>query len=477
MKRKALIKLIAVLSVFCLVFGANVPMEYVSASGTSLEQRREELDKKLKDAEQKLAELGRQSEETEAYIETLGDKIAYLTEQFQLSKKEADKIESEVTALEKNIAVNENEILSMSDEIKTLEQNVRILDKEFQQTYLEYSQRIRAIYISGQQGSVLTFLITSHGLEDFLTRMQMVNAISKRDGELLQTVRTQTDEITKAKETLSDRTKTLKETQKTLKNNKQQLKTRRVTLLKNQEELQAQQAVIEAQQETQNGLLQKLHNKTKKYGEFRDLTKEELDEIDADIAAADAKYRDATTTTTTKRTTATTKPSTTKSGSPTQKETTTQKTTTTTTTATGSYIKLTYPCPSYTTITCGYGAYPGHTGCDFSTWGNVNCKIVAAEAGTVIISADLTNPDGTYRSYGRYIVIRHDKTTSSGKSVYTLYAHNNSRLVSAGQHVKKGQQIAYSGSTGNSTGPHCHFEVRIGGPDQYCAQNPANYLP
>ena len=104
-------------------------------------------------------------------------------------------------------------------------------------------------------------------------------------------------------------------------------------------------------------------------------------------------------------------------------------------------------------------------------------KVVAAESGTVIISADLTNADGTYRSYGRYIVIAHDKTTPSGKMLYTLYAHNNSRLVSAGEYVKKGQQIAWSGSTGNSTGPHVHFEVRLGEPLYSNAVDPAIYLP
>ena len=71
----------------------------------------------------------------------------------------------------------------------------------------------------------------------------------------------------------------------------------------------------------------------------------------------------------------------------------------------------------------------------------------------------------------------HDKTTSNGKVVYTLYAHNNSRLVSAGEYVRKGQQIAKSGSTGNSSGPHCHFEVRVGGPSQSYAVDPEIYLP
>ena len=210
------------------------------------------------------------------------------------------------------------------------------------------------------------------------------------------------------------------------------------------------------------------------YTEYHELTQADIDALDKLIADQDKKYPETTTTTT--------KPSTTKpSGSG------NHNTTTTTKPSSGSrYISMTYPCPSYKSITCGFGEYYGHTGCDFSTGGNVNQKVVAAESGTVIISRDITcnrntcgksYHGGGYCSYGRYIVIRHDKPNKSGKTVYTLYAHNNARYVSEGDYVSKGEQIAASGSTGNSTGPHLHFEVRVGGSSQSYAVNPAYYLP
>jgi len=61
-----------------------------------------------------------------------------------------------------------------------------------------------------------------------------------------------------------------------------------------------------------------------------------------------------------------------------------------------------------------------------------------------------------------------------GNGLSTLYAHNSRLVVSVGQAVSKGDIIAYSGSTGNSTGPHCHFEVRLGNSAQRV--NPLNYL-
>jgi murein DD-endopeptidase MepM/ murein hydrolase activator NlpD len=479
MKKTALIKLMSLAMVFCLLLSFSTPISYVSAADTtSLTAQKAELEKKLKETEAKLSQLGKQSKETEEYIKVLDEKISYLSKQYKLAKQEAEDIENRVNALESNIKTNEVEIASIKDEVKALEKNIKTLNSEFSSTYDEYCKRIRAIYISGQSGSQLSFLLLSNGLTNLLTRYQMISAVSKQDGELLESVKSQTDNIMAVKTKLDEKNTKLNETQKELKANSESLKTERESLLKKQEDMLSQQKEIEEQQLEANKLLQRLHDKTKEYGEYRDTTQEELDAIDADIEAALNKYVPPTTTTkkttTTTTTTTTKKPTTTKKGESTTKSTTTTTTTTTkttTTTASSNYIKLTYPCPSYTTITCGFGAYDGHTGCDFSTKGNENQKIVAAESGTVILVKNLNY------SYGHYIVIAHDKTTSSGSAVYTLYAHNNDIIVSAGQYVKKGQQIAYSGSTGNSTGPHLHFEVRVGGATQSCAVNPAIYLP
>lgn len=491
---------------------APINMAVAADKKTSVSQadKKAELQKNLKEINKKLKTLGEESKETEEYIATLDQKIQYLNQQYDLAKKDVEAVETKVSNLETRISKNEESITTLTQEIASLEITVKTLNEEFADTYDDYCQRIKAIYVSGDHASTLSFLLTSDGIQNLLTRLEMVRSISKRDGELMDSVKKETAVIVETKNKLDNKKDTLTKAQTELKSDRNSLQTEQVTLKTKQDDLAKQQATIEEQQQEANTLLKNLNDKTKEYGEYRDITQEELDEIDDAIAAADKKYAQVTTTTkkqtttkkvtttkkktttTTKRTTTTTKkPSTTqKSTSTTNKSTTTTKKTTTTTTTTkpstttttattsgSKYISLTYPCPAFKTITCGFGAYSGHTGCDFSTQGKVDQKIVAAEAGTVIISTDLTNSDGSYRSYGRYIVIRHDKTTSSGKIVYTLYAHNNSRLVSEGQHVSKGQQIAKSGSTGNSTGPHCHFEVRVGGSSQSYAVNPKNYLP
>ena len=98
-----------------------------------------------------------------------------------------------------------------------------------------------------------------------------------------------------------------------------------------------------------------------------------------------------------------------------------------------------------------------HTGLDIATAAGTPIK--AAASGTVTFS-------GRKGSYGYMVVISH------GNNVQTYYAHCSKLYVSAGQTVTQGQKIAAVGSTGNSTGPHLHLEVRVNG----VAYNPQNYV-
>ena len=104
-----------------------------------------------------------------------------------------------------------------------------------------------------------------------------------------------------------------------------------------------------------------------------------------------------------------------------------------------------------------WGSYDFHLGLDIACRSGTAIK--AADGGSVIKS-------GWSGSYGKLVAIRHDN------GYVTYYAHNSELLVSVGQKVYQGQIIARSGATGNVSGPHCHFEVRING----TSVNPRNYL-
>ena len=127
--------------------------------------------------------------------------------------------------------------------------------------------------------------------------------------------------------------------------------------------------------------------------------------------------------------------------------------------------ELAWPVPGYTRITSEYkmryhpitGQYKLHTGVDIGA--PTGADFVAANDGIVIKSEP--NP-----AYGNMVIIDH------GGGVTTLYAHGSAFVVEVGQHVKRGEPVLKVGSTGYSTGPHAHFEVRING----VATNPLPYI-
>ena len=464
---------ISVLLASCFVFtAANFSCFGASAQNNNLsqEEKKAALEQRIKETNNKLNDLKNQSNKTEEYLDTLNNKITYLEEEMDYVSDEVEKDKTTVKTLQQKYDDNEKAISKAETEIQELSVQLEEDSKSFDDNYKLYCKRLRAMYISGET-NVLTFLLTSDDISQFLTRLEMIRRVSKQDGTLLESIDKEIESITTAKDEIATKQQQLKENQTQLVATKASLQQSMVDLQEKQTNLDNKKSSLSQDRAEANVLLKQLGDDTGYYTEFLQSDKKELAEIDAAIEDAADKYKDRLPTTTKPTTTTTTKPQTTKPGGSTQ----TTTTTTTTKQQDSNYINLTYPVPSQTKITCGWYGYSGHTGADFSC--PSGSKVVAAESGTVIISTDLTNSDGSYRSYGRYIVIMHDKTTSSGEVVYTLYAHNSKRLVSEGQHVSKGQQIAESGSTGNSTGPHCHFEVRLGGASQRYAVNPAKYLP
>lgn len=104
-----------------------------------------------------------------------------------------------------------------------------------------------------------------------------------------------------------------------------------------------------------------------------------------------------------------------------------------------------------------FGVRKFHTGVDLA--GPNHSAIRAADNGSVLYT-------GWYGGYGKVVIISH------GKGMATLYAHMSQAAVSVGQNVSKGDVIGHEGTTGFSTGPHLHFEVRVDGKPN----NPMNYL-
>lgn len=468
---RKIISIILSICMFSSVFSyASVPNVTAQAS------EREELEQKLEEINNKLDSLKKEKSETQEYINALDEKLVYLRNEYELTQAEAKNTTAQVEKLENSIEENTVTLANTKEEINTLQVNEQQLRTEFDSTYEDYCKRIRALYVSGNFSSTLEFILDSDGIYDFLTKLEMVASVTRRDSRLLKKVQKECEEIVATRNELKQKEQDLTKTQSILQSDTANLKVQKVNLAEKEKEMQKKSETIESQQQEANALLLKINNETQHFGEFHDMTQAEIDALDREFEEADKKYPVTTTTTTTTQ----------KHESDNTKPNTTTTTTTKPANPGSSYINLTWPCPSHKYINCGFDDYYGHTGCDFSTGGKTGYDVVAADSGIVMISRDITcnrstckksYHGGGYCSYGRYIVIRHDKLTKDGKMVYTLYAHNSQRYVSEGEHVSKGEVIAASGSTGNSTGPHLHFEVRVGGSTSSYAVDPERYLP
>lgn len=485
---KLVFKLLPVLLAFCLFIGTVSPDAVIIARGAeypdnyesfSNEEKQAYLEQQLKEINEKLDNLAGQSKDTEEYINALDEKIRYMNNQLTLSKQEMNTSKDKITTLERQYSENEKSIAALQIEIEQISKDSAALEKKFAVSQQQYAKRARAMYVSGNM-TTLEAILTSGDISTLLTRLEMIRRVSRQDKKLLETLQTQGRELESTQKELSDKKDSLTNNQQALVTTRQTLTSTVQKLEKQQVEYSDKQKVYESEKAEADNLLVKIQEDTKNFSEFRHQTQEDIEEINSQIEEDGQKYIQELEQ---QKTTTTAKPTETKPESSAKPQTT--ATTTTTKRNDSNKLSFIYPVPSQTRITTAYGSagYAGHTGVDFACASGSN--VVAVESGIVTTSTDITSHQycscsytgGGYHSYGRYIVILHDKKDSAGNYVFTLYAHNSQRLVSKGQRVEKGQIIAKSGTTGNSSGPHCHFEVRTPDSSYGSCVNPTNYLP
>lgn len=366
------------------------------------------LNQKNAAAQKEIDRLAKEKAETQEYVAALDKKIQIIRDQLNALNKQASELQSSINQVEQSIASNEAQMLEIQDEINAKQ-------AEFDKIYSEYCQRLRAMYVSGH-ASNLEVLLTSSDISAILTRSEMIRSISRRDSNTLNELTKKMEEIEKDKAALEIKRVELNE-------NKEKLQTQKEELNANISQVSSSKAELDSQIAEANAAMKRISDKSSEYKELIEDNNAEIQSIRATILANN-------------------RPS---SGGG---------------SGGGGSGRLGYPTSSRT-ISAGFPNYSSgryHGGVDFPVPSGSN--IYAADSGTVIIAKNLNY------SYGHYLVIDH------GNGLSTLYAHNTTLLVGVGAHVNKGQVIALSGSTGNSTGPHCHFEVLLNGNQV----NPMNYL-
>lgn len=350
-----------------------------------------------------------------------------VTQEKKETVKEVEKISSEITNYENQI----NELdAKISDLNKKIEENQNKLNEsqknyDKQQDLLE--ARLIATYEAGET-SYLDVILSSDSITDLISNYYLVTEVATNDAELLEQIQQQKKEIEKAKTDLES--------------NKQELATSKSS--KQSVTTQLQTAKNQKNQE-----VAKLSEEEKDLEKKIEKLKEDNKKISNDLKAASNKYGP-------QLNNLNKKPSGGNSSS--------SGGSASGGTSSSGFIK---PVNSYVTTGMYYKSGRYHGAVDFGAPGVDGLPVFAVADGVVYLARAMTS------SYGNYIIIAHPN------GLYTLYAHGQagSIAVSEGQTVRQGQQIMRVGSTGNSTGPHLHFEVRKSPGDYSDRVNPLNYLP
>lgn len=383
----------------------------IAATKSQLNQSSSETDKKIDEAKEKLEGIHSEMSETMKQVEEL-------TYQISEYQNQIDSLDSQISNLNTKIKEAENNLNKAEDDFKKQEELLEA--------------RLVASYEAGET-SYLDFLLSSESITDFISNYYLITEVAETDAELLESIEKQKQEIANAKQALEASRQELA----TSKASKQSVATQ-LKNSKSQKDSYAAQLTAEEKQ-TQAELEQFEQDKRDIQAELARIAAQEEAARRAAAAAAQNPNKGSSNNSTTSN--VVNNPS------------------------SSGYIR---PVSGYS-ITCGWYGYSGHTGVDFSGANIAGKPVLAVKAGTVVTSTALRNANGGYRSYGEYIVISH------GDGTMTLYAHGapGSRLVSPGDKVSQGQQIMSVGTTGNSTGYHLHFEVRVNG----TPVNPTPYLP
>lgn len=341
--------------------------------------------------------LAQEKKDIQAQIDKLSTDISNTMERKRL-------LDGQISVTEGEIANKEEEIAAYADLIAQTEAELADAEEREAAQYELFCKRVRAME---EQGKVeyWSVLFRADSFSDLLGRLDVINEIMEYDRRVI-------DDLKALQAAIADKMAELEGQKAASEAAKAELEEKKQDLDARRDEANAVVAKLREQQQEQKDALDDLSaEEAAVQSRIKELTRK-LEEEEAARRAAQGL------------------------GAPTSNP--------------GGYI---WPVNSrYITSTVGGRESPGgigstnHKGTDIGRVG-YNSNIFAAKAGTVLISEYSS-------SYGNYVVLYH------GSGNTTLYAHMSSRKVSVGQTVKQGDVLGITGSTGNSTGPHLHFEVK-----------------
>lgn len=303
-------------------------------------------------------------------------------------------------------------ITALDSDIRQKESEIAGTQKNIDTNVEQLKQRIRAIYLLGE-ASQLEIVLGAQDMMDFMDKTELVRTISQHDSEIIQQLKADMEAIKVQKEQIEQNRQNAAQARKDLDGKSAEL----TGLLSESAKVLSEISANVVDTNSENNRLAAERKK-----------------VDAQV---DKWYKDYYASL----------------GNNSNNQ------------ASGGYVskgQFTWPVPGYTKLTSYWGDGRNHKGIDIAGAGVYGKPIVAADNGKVILAVH----SGWGGGYGLCAYIDH------GGGYSTRYGHASKILVKQGDVVKKGQVIGYVGSTGDSSGPHLHFEIRVNG----VAKNPMQWF-
>lgn len=403
-----------------------------AADISDTEQNKKDLEQKNEDLNRQLEEARKNTNDKRAHKEKLEEKIQLVQQQVKLNNEEIQRLDGEIQSLEEQIAGKQKEI---DDDMTALK------------------KRLRAIYMAGE-ASTIDIILNSTDVNDFLDKVMIVKNVTEHDTQLIDKMKANMADIQAEKDAIEAKRESAAQTRKELEAQQQELSGLMEEDMLLIQELEGAEANLQANLDENNEELQSIEEEIRQYYEQKRREEEERKRREEEEKNKPSDNNQSG-----------------NSGGSSDGNSggngSTDKPV--------SEGELAWPVPGFYHLTSEWGDGRNHGAIDIASAGIYGKPVVAAANGTVIKTNTTCTHDfskvgawscGCGGGYGNYVMIAHDDG-----SLMTVYGHLSQVSVKEGARVTKNQLIGAVGSTGQSSGPHLHYEVRVNG----VKKNPMNW--